>query len=240
MDEVKDIVPGLLDDIQKDFEKEYNSNKVIKSVLEKISNGTATYEDAHAYSIEVGEALSKSYLAHITEDMLPDGRMYYNIANRIVTPTMTNNYNLTSEVSLIIQDMLNQADKLGLKAVKAPINKSKIIGIVDRLSDGDTFDDVSFLLGSPIVTYTQSVVDDTVKANVEAHYKRGLSPVIKRIVHGHACKWCMNLAGTYAYPDDVPSDVYRRHDNCRCTVTYDPRDGSRRIQDVHSKKYEKR
>ena len=44
----------------------------------------------------------------------------------------------------------------------------------------------------------------------------------------------MKLAGVYNYPD-VPEDVYRRHNNCRCQVIYDPKDGSRK-QDVHDKK----
>lgn len=45
------------------------------------------------------------------------------------------------------------------------------------------------------------------------------------------------MAGTYSYPDDVPEYIYRRHENCKCLVTYDPRDGSDRVQDVHSKKW---
>ena len=43
--------------------------------------------------------------------------------------------------------------------------------------------------------------------------------VIVRKLQGGACAWCRNLAGAYGY-EDVPADVYRRHDNCRCTVTY--------------------
>ena len=46
---------------------------------------------------------------------------------------------------------------------------------------------------------------------------------IIRISHntmGSCCKWCDSLEGKYLYPDDVPKDVYRRHDRCHCTVTY--------------------
>ncbi|CAG7589950.1 hypothetical protein PEPTYR26121_01104 [Peptoniphilus tyrrelliae] len=38
----------------------------------------------------------------------------------------------------------------------------------------------------------------------------------------------------YEYPD-VPKDVYRRHQRCKCTVDYLPGDG--RKQDVHTKKW---
>lgn len=53
---------------------------------------------------------------------------------------------------------------------------------------------------------------------------------------GHACEWCMNLAGTYSYPD-VPDNIYQRHRDCRCQVTYDPKDGSRKVQNVWSKEW---
>ena len=36
----------------------------------------------------------------------------------------------------------------------------------------------------------------------------------------------------YAYPDDVPQDVYKRHDNCKCTVEYVT---NGRKQNVHTK-----
>lgn len=51
---------------------------------------------------------------------------------------------------------------------------------------------------------------------------------------GHGCAWCSKLAGVYTYPN-VDRDVYRRHDNCTCTVDYQPGNGKR--QDVWTKKW---
>ncbi len=60
----------------------------------------------------------------------------------------------------------------------------------------------------------------------------GLECFIIRSDHGGCCKWCAALAGKYRYPEEVPKDVYRRHDNCTCTVTYT---NGRKAQDVWSK-----
>lgn len=46
------------------------------------------------------------------------------------------------------------------------------------------------------------------------------------------CEWCTKIAGRYVYGEE-PRDVFRRHDNCGCTVTYE--NGKQR-QDVWSKK----
>ena len=35
----------------------------------------------------------------------------------------------------------------------------------------------------------------------------------------NCCKWCADLEGEYDY-DLAPDDIYRRHEFCRCTVTY--------------------
>lgn len=92
---------------------------------------------------------------------------------------------------------------------------------------------VSTILDRALSNAAQSLYDDYVKTNASFRSNAGLKAKIVRTMHGKGCKWCRNLAGTYSYPD-VPRDVYRRHDNCSCTVTYVTEKG---YQDVHNKKF---
>lgn len=231
-----DIAPYLLEEIQKEFDSLYRKNKKIQKLLEIINSGKGTYEEANEYAIEVGEILAKCYSDCITEEILPDAKMYYNIAKRTIEPTMQNNFDLISNVSVSAQEALNQKANIGL-AVKYPeINQYKIDSIINKLTS-DQFNKVAFILQEPVAHFSQSIVDDTIKANAELHSRSGLHPKITRKVRGGCCKWCMNLAGTYAYPDDVPDDVYRRHDHCRCEVLYDPGEG-KQVQNVHTKSWE--
>ena len=231
-----DIAPYLLEEIQKEFDSLYRKNKKIQKLLEIINSGKGTYEEANEYAIEVGEILAKCYSDCITEEILPDAKMYYNIAKRTIEPTMQNNFDLISIVSVSAQEALNQKANIGL-AVKYPeINQYKIDSIINKLTS-DQFNKVAFILQEPVAHFSQSIVDDTIKANAELHSRSGLHPKITRKVRGGCCKWCMNLAGTYAYPDDVPDDVYRRHDHCRCEVLYDPGEG-KQVQNVHTKSWE--
>lgn len=48
---------------------------------------------------------------------------------------------------------------------------------------------------------------------------------------GKCCDWCNEIVGTYKYPD-VSKYVYRRHDRCKCTVTYDFKKG--KAMTIHS------
>lgn len=78
-----------------------------------------------------------------------------------------------------------------------------------------------------------SVADDNVKANMEVETGAGMEPKILRSSDGKCCAWCSALAGEY-YADEAPDDIYARHDNCNCTVTYISEKG---FQDAHTKKW---
>lgn len=231
---VEDIVPSLLKKIKSEFEGARLDSEVLKDLLSKLHHSKASYLDANQYAIEIGEILSKALGASLTNETLPDGKMYYNIAQRVLTDVLERNYELVSDYTEQVQKNLNSEAKIGLTAQVPELNQDRIDGLVNRLASEESFDDVKWLLVDPIVIFSQSIVDDSIRKNAEFHHKVGLSPKIVRRVVGHPCKWCKSLEGSYNYPE-VPKDIYRRHGNCRCTVDYHPGNGKK--QNVHTKKW---
>lgn len=227
-----DIAPELLKKMQESFQKTFDKSTIIKELYAKIRDGTATYAEANRFAVEVGKILADVFKNNISSDILPEGRMFYNIAGRIISPMMKNNYELIADASEQVQASLNKKAQIGVKAIKPKLNKDKIRGIVNKVSNSENFDDVKWVLDEPIKTFSQSVVDDAIKENAEFHSSAGMQPKIIRKVTGDCCDWCKEVAGTYLYPD-VPKDVYRRHQRCRCVVDYHPGDG--KVQNVHSK-----
>lgn len=231
---VEDIVPSLLKKIKSEFEGARLDSEVLKDLLSKLHHSKASYLDANQYAIEIGEILSKTLGASLTNETLPDGKMYYNIAQRVLTDVLGRNYELVSDYTEQVQKNLNSEAKIGLAAQVPELNQDRIDGLVNRLASEESFDDVKWLLVDPIVIFSQSIVDDSIRKNAEFHHKVGLSPKIVRRVVGHPCKWCKSLEGSYNYPE-VPKDIYRRHGNCRCTVDYHPGNGKK--QNVHTKRW---
>ena len=160
--------------------------------------------------------------------------MYYNIAKRLIEPKLKRNYDLVSDYTRDVQIVLNEKSKISLKAIKAELNQDRIDGLVNKISGYDDFEKGKWLLDEPIKNFTQSIVDDTIKTNADFQYKSGLTPKIVRKEVGSCCEWCKEVVGVYKYPD-VPKDVFRRHQRCRCTVDYLPGNGKK--QDVWSKKW---
>lgn len=233
-EEVKDIVPELFDKIDKTFKLKAKESHIIKDKLKVLKNKKADYKDANEFALEVGKILANTFQDKIKTNDLPDGKMYYNIAKRLIEPNMVRNHDLVSEYSKEVQSQLNKQANISIQAQKADLNQDRIDKLIDKITRYDSFDDGKWLLNEPIINFSQAVVDETIKKNANLHYKSGLTPKIIRKEHGKCCDWCKEIVGTYSYPD-VPEDIYRRHRYCRCTVDYYPGDGKR--QDVWSKKW---
>lgn len=219
-----DIAPELLEKVKQSFEAETASLK------EDIARGVKSYEEAYSYAIKVGEALSKSFGVNITSEVLPDGMMYYNIADKVVRPMLMAEHELSSAAAVSAQKSANKAASIGIKPLEAEFDAKRAQGIIDRVSS-QPFEEIKWILNEPVKTFSKNVVDHTLEKNVEFQGKSGLSPKIRRTATGETCDWCQAVAGTYSYPD-VPKDVYRRHANCDCIVEYI--EGGK-IQNVHTK-----
>lgn len=227
-----DIVPSLVEKIKKDFSEQTINSQKLKSVFSLLKNSKATYKNVNEFAIEIGEILANVLDSNVNVGVLPDGKMYFNIADRLLNETLKNNYDLISNFAIDVQEQLNKEAGIKIRGQKPDFNQDRVNGLVNKIAVADDFNEVKWVLGEPIVNFSQSVVDDVIKANVEFHAKSGLRPRITRTLVGHACGWCKKLAGSFDYYD-LPDDIYRRHERCKCIVEYKPSDG--RKQNIWSK-----
>lgn len=229
-----DVAPELLRKIQEYFQEHYKNDDKINTLLEKLQSQIAKHSEAYDYAERVGEILADAYAHILSSEVLPEGKMWYNIGNRIISPTLEENYGYICDYVSQVQEQLNQTAGIGIKPIIPSENKDREKGIIDRLSSEENFDDVAWILQEPVKTIARSIVDDSIQVNAEFHGKSGMQPKIVRKSSGKCCEWCNKLEGTYRYPN-VPKDVYRRHERCRCTVEYDPGNGKR--QNVHTNQW---
>lgn len=239
----------LLANIQKTFLGRLKTDRKLKTITRRIRDGTR-YEIANDYAVRTGELLSESVrantrtLAYMSEE----------VAREVLPPLLEADHELVATVSKQIQRNINKQAGVGLTALVADLDTNRIDGLISKVSSYETFDDARWVLGEPLINYSMAVVDQTIRKNFDASTKAGLRPKIvreteahetvtrNRVIHGKTysytyevpCEWCKNLAGTYDYADvrNTGNDVYRRHEGCRCTITYIQ---GNRAQDVVSK-----
>ena len=212
----KDMAPELLERIRAEFLAQLGAARPTAQ----------TYADAAEYAELVGNALARAFCRCLTADALPEGRLFWNLADRVVRPLLEEGGSLAAAAAMQGQQALNQQAGLGLAPQQAPLDQEALEGLLNKLAEAPQIQEVAWVLEEPVKTFVRKAVDDTLKANVEFQGKAGLRPRVVRTAESRCCKWCAALAGSYDYPH-VPKDVYRRHQRCRCRVEYDPGEGRR-------------
>ena len=182
-----DISVELLEKIQATFRKKFGTSQKAQNLLKKTNDGLATYVDANEFSIVTGDLLAEAFAEHLSSDVLPNGRLYYNIGQKVIAPMLENNYEIVADNAVAVQETLNELAGIGIKGQRADIQYERIEGIIQRLANELTYDDVAWILKEPVVNFTQAVVDDTIKKNVEFHNEAGLKRSEERRV-GKECR----------------------------------------------------
>lgn len=229
-----DIVPELLDEIKKEYMEELSRDPKVIRILGKVEKGTATMADVHQYSARLGENLSAVLNEYLSADKLPDGNLYYNIADRIVRPMLEDVHISINDVAIDIQKIVDEASGIGLNGIRADFPEGRVHGLIDKMVEAG--EEYSKWLGEPVINCTESFSDDYMKTNADFRQEAGLESKIVRTAEANACDYCMALEGEYEYGAE-PKEVYSRHEYCRCDVAYISRKTHTR-QNVWSKETE--
>ncbi len=199
-----------------------------------MDEGTVTHLVTQDYAVRVGELVSEAMRRNLSSGVLPDGKMYYTIAERTIRPAMQTGHDLVNDIAVRVDRELRRRANIGIKPIRPTMSDERIKAIEDKACSAEWFDDVAYVLDEPIKNTVQSFADTFMEENAEGLKKLGLRPKVTRSVVGSCCAWCAEKAGIYIRGEE-PEGFYRRHDYCRCTVTYDP--GTGKVQDAHSKKW---
>lgn len=234
----KDIVPELMDAIRTDYGLKLADSPELADIAERIAKGAAVLADGHELAVVRGELLSETLQSIITPSALPDGRMYFNIANRTVRPMLADTYTAINEAAALIQRALDEQDGIGLSPVRPEFAESRVAGLVNKLSDDGVATEVALkFLGEPIVNCSEAFFDDYIQANAAARTRAGMTVRLERRLGSSEmrayragrrtrtyhvpCPYCQNLAGTYEFSTlSEASYLFARHESCRCVITY--------------------
>ena len=229
-----DIGEELLKAVRADFRKELGDNdSKLAKILKRIQNGKGTMHDTALFAKECGAALSEAIAKNVTPDRLPNGQLYYNIADTILRTTLKDNYDLVNMVAQAAQEQTDSKLNIHLAPQQALFPEDRIHKIIngaaDQTADSDT---IKRRLDAPVRNVTESFYDDFVEENAEFRDEAGLKTYLVRQTKGKCCDWCASLAGRYLY-EDAPEEVFAKHDNCTCTVEYIT---DKYRENVHTKK----
>lgn len=196
-----------------EFQKKCALDPELRALKQKIESGSADFNDTAAYSQRVSKLLGKTLSKHI--DGIPA-----NQREKICKWLLQEQYKDTNSICEVVQMALDEAQGIHLKPVKPKFPAERVQQVAHALEDPTVKPEViQRRANAPVANVSMSFHDDYIKENARIRAKLGMKPTITRYGSG-CCSWCSAVAGKYRFGDQ-PKDIFRRHDNCDCTIIYD-------------------
>ena len=119
-----DAVPELWEQISRDFNRSASTDVWIRSFLRRVKDGTATRLGTHA-----GSALARA----LKKESLPDGKLYWNIADRTIRPLLTEVHRRVNDAAAAVLAAENKRNGIGLKPMSGPWPENRVKDLIDKI-----------------------------------------------------------------------------------------------------------
>ena len=206
------------EDIKQEFQDTVNNDKRCQELYKKIRSGDASYKTGGQLAVYVGENLGKVLKKHA-----PTTSVYDWDLNDLLPKSLGLDHSIVATACKQIQESMNKKAGLGIKAKEPKFDWNRVNGLISELEDhADNFSDIEKSFYDQLVNFSQNVTDESIRENAQLMARAGIRTLVIREPDFKACEWCRDVAGTYDYAEvkDTGNDVWRRHENCRCTISF--------------------
>ena len=198
----------------------------LRQIMKKIEKGKANFTDTAQLSQRMGNLLGELFGAEVL-DIPEDAR------EAVCEGLLRRQYDFINEMLGTVQRAQDKPLDISLNPIKAPFPAERVQQVAHSLLDpGVKPEVIRRRANAPVATVAKSFHDDYIRINAQKRNDLGFKCYLNRVAVGGCCSWCTDVAGRYVYGDH-PADIFRRHDNCDCTVTFE---NGRQRQDVWSKR----
>lgn len=222
------------EDIRDLFLETIQNDVRAQELLALINSGAGTYETASAYAVRIGDCLAQVLRANAPLTSIAD----WNVED-LIPRSLGLDHEIIVEACQIVQEDLYLDAGLSFRYKPPKFDRDRCWGLVNELEENPEFVNIEKSFYDQLVNFSQNVVDDSIRTNADILQKAGVESIVIRRPDFRACEWCREVAGTFDY-DEVSytgADVWRRHENCRCTIDWvTRRNGRYREERVNNQK----
>lgn len=229
---MEDIAPELYKKIEAEYTSAVKNDRVITNIAGKLNKRPLTHNELTTVSTRLGQHASDALKDVLTPEALPDGRLYWNIADRTIRPVLTQVYDTENALLTMSKRLQDKAAGINIGIVKGADPAKHIDEVIDFATNSGTAEELSNALNLPVKTTALDYYDDFLDENCKAREALGFKQVITREYDGvglgggkYQCSWCLGRAGTYySYQEAYDAGAFERHTGCGCSidVTEDP------------------
>lgn len=219
--------------LRRQLDQRLRTDPRLRKITAKITDGAADFQDTAEYSEIVANHIGAVLQENIGTITNPLGKEY------VCKELLRDHYDTINDVLGEVQIALDEELGIHLTPQKAPYPAQRAAQVAHALEDPTVKPEtIRRRANAPVANVAKSFHDDYIKVNARVRNDLGLKPTITRFGAG-CCAWCSAVAGKYRFGEQ-PQDIFRRHDNCNCTIIYDTQvlRGSRTEDGGRSKTWE--
>lgn len=212
--------------VQDEIRQRIEKDVLLARLRRKIDTGKADFNDTFLYSDRAGKLLGEIFSRRLPDIPLEE-------REALCVELLRDRYTDINQLIDRVQRALDEAQNLHIAPQHAPFRNERAHKIGNATADPTVpVETQQRRAESAPATMTRAMHDDRMKKEADFRSRAGLQCYITRKTDGKCCEWCDKMAGRYEYHSE-PKDIYRRHDNCGCSVTYE---NGRKRQNVWSKR----
>lgn len=193
------------------IDKKLSTDPEFRTIVKRINGGRATFIDTERYAQITARAVSRELSAEVLDLSDREG---------ITTQILRDSYEDINATCARVQRAMDEKAGIHIRPQQENFPAERVQQFTHSLVDPTVEDSVikrRARAGSD--TIVKSAHDDFIRKNATFRNDAGLTCYIIR-EGTNCCEWCSSVAGKYSFGTQ-PDGIFRRHDNCDCTIIYD-------------------
>lgn len=205
------------EDIEKEFKTAVDGDPKCQKLWKTIREGKGNYKTANKLAQQIGKDLGKTLVKNAPYEDISEWDLI-----DLLPKSLGLDHQMVADACREVQENMNKKAGLGIKFQEPKFDMDRVTGLIKELEDHPVFTDIEKSFMDQLVNFSENVVDESIRDNAAIMAKSGIRTMVIRQAEFKACEWCQEVAGSYDYNDvkDKGNDVWRRHENCHCTIDY--------------------
>lgn len=205
------------DELKAAINSEIAQNARIAAIRSRMDAGTADFLDSELYT---------AITAEITAEQMRRNVLSLSDREPAFVDVVRERYTDTFSVFNAVQRILDALTGIRIRTVQPEFENDRAHKIGHSLNDPTVPDSVIERRAySATENFVRSQHDRCTKANASFRSRAGLDCRITRTGGAKCCDWCASVSGSFT-TGNAPDGIWGRHDNCKCSITYETRRGS--------------
>ena len=132
---MSDIGQELYQEIKSEFQSALEKDGELARIQSRIDSEKAKLSDIYKYADRIGQIASGILIDCLAEDKLPEGILYWNIAQKTVKPLLESVHQLINEKAAAVQKYTDAAEGIRINSVTGTFPEDRVDDLIQKLVD---------------------------------------------------------------------------------------------------------